>query len=252
MKNVIRKLKSNSGVSMLFALGIMLICSMVASTTLFAAATGANRNVNRDTQQQRGYLVVSSAAQLAAEELDGKVYVGKDYREVHECGDPDTVYDGFVSSATLTGVLGDLLEDACNKASWSPGQPLVGTGFSETVKITTDDPRLDEVECVCSIYFDSTNNCYVLELIFSQANVLDNSDYTVTLSVKGAWNVEETSEEIECTATKEQWVTNGDGSLTKEEVDVTYLDTKYTKTFTITWGEPTLIKGSLEGAGGGG
>lgn len=63
-----RKLKNNSGASMILALALMLICVMVSSTIIASAASGTSRAIRR-TEQQQDYLAVSAASDLIAKNL---------------------------------------------------------------------------------------------------------------------------------------------------------------------------------------
>lgn len=66
MRQLHHKLKSQSGVSVLVALILFLVASMVSVTILSAAVTAVKR-VHDDRVQQQDYLAVSSAARLFAQ-----------------------------------------------------------------------------------------------------------------------------------------------------------------------------------------
>ena len=67
MKQISRKLSSNSGASMILALVFMLFCMFVGGTVLAAASANGYRVAHLSDQQQ--YLDERSAAFLTAEEL---------------------------------------------------------------------------------------------------------------------------------------------------------------------------------------
>lgn len=69
MKQIRKKLNSNAGASMILALVLVLICAMVSSVIVVAAASGVSRNQARLKKQQE-YLAVTSAAHFIAENLN--------------------------------------------------------------------------------------------------------------------------------------------------------------------------------------
>ena len=70
MNNIITKLQSKRGVSIMLALLLFLICVLAGTAALTAAHANVGRhNYMRESQQQ--YLAVSSAAKLIREQLDG-------------------------------------------------------------------------------------------------------------------------------------------------------------------------------------
>ena len=68
MNCIRKKLKNNSGASVLLALGLFIICTMISSVVIAAAAGGSSRNVKR-VEQQKEYLSISSAAQAVMAEM---------------------------------------------------------------------------------------------------------------------------------------------------------------------------------------
>ena len=89
-----RKLKNNSGASMILALALMLICVMVSSSIIASAASGTSRAVRR-TKQQQNYLAVSAASDLVAKNLNGVgEFIGTIEIRVKDCqqyNNPTTV-----------------------------------------------------------------------------------------------------------------------------------------------------------------
>lgn len=102
MKQIREKLNSNAGASMILALGLMLVCVIVSSIIVPAAASGLSRN-NKRTAQQREYLAISSAAELIVEELkEAGMYVGKEEKHVPGCLDYDPEKNPLVSAKEIT------------------------------------------------------------------------------------------------------------------------------------------------------
>lgn len=64
----LRKLRSESGASILLALAVMLVCTMVASVVLMAAAANAGKSGGADARN-RAFYSVSSAAQMLASDF---------------------------------------------------------------------------------------------------------------------------------------------------------------------------------------
>lgn len=88
--NIGRKLSSNSGASILFALFLFLVCAAIGSVVLTAGTAAAGRMSKTAEMDQRFY-AVQSAAQLFKDQLDGQS-VGIERTETTE----DTVYtDSF-------------------------------------------------------------------------------------------------------------------------------------------------------------
>lgn len=105
-----KKIHSNRGASMILALALFLICTMVSSVIIAAASTGISRNAQR-TKQQIGYLAIGSASDLIMEELENlEVYVGKNIEGRYGC--QDCTVEGYIeykneetgSVSTVNGV----------------------------------------------------------------------------------------------------------------------------------------------------
>lgn len=71
MRAVTRKLKSQKGISILYALLLFLVCAFVAAATLTAAYNTAARSTQANKAQQ-AYLTVSSAAELIKAAVEEK------------------------------------------------------------------------------------------------------------------------------------------------------------------------------------
>lgn len=83
-KQIVQKLKSQSGASILLALLFFMICMMVASAILMAAASNAGKKHSNEEEHQK-YLAVSSALQLVMDELKNASYCGQyDYSETQD------------------------------------------------------------------------------------------------------------------------------------------------------------------------
>ena len=90
-----KKLRSERGASILMALVLLLLASMV-SAVILTAATSAARRVRNDREAQRDYLLVSSAAEMIRDSIQADEY----YREVWFITYKDTIdEDGKVIPA---------------------------------------------------------------------------------------------------------------------------------------------------------
>ena len=84
MNRISKKLKSQSGASIIIALVLLLVCVMVGSVILSSAAGNADKMRKRESEQQE-YLALSSAAELIRTSLGGTVYSAWESNTVYEC-----------------------------------------------------------------------------------------------------------------------------------------------------------------------
>lgn len=90
MRRLREKLHSQSGLSILLALLMFLVCVMVASSVLAAAASNAGRIRSGQVEHQK-YLTLSSAIRLICDELEQAKYIGQ--YQVYEWSVP-VIVDG--------------------------------------------------------------------------------------------------------------------------------------------------------------
>lgn len=76
MKRLRGKLHSQSGISILLALLMFLVCAMVAASVLGAAASNAGKIRSNQVEHQK-YLTLSSAIRLICDELERAEYIGQ-------------------------------------------------------------------------------------------------------------------------------------------------------------------------------
>lgn len=84
-----RKLQSQRGASLLLALLLLLICSMVGASILMAAASNAGKH-RSNLKEHQTYLALSSAVSLLCDELNAAQYTGQYRYWVVEHIDPKT------------------------------------------------------------------------------------------------------------------------------------------------------------------
>ena len=68
-----KRLKNNSGATILMALLLILLATAVGAAVLTAAVSAA-RHLRSDREAQQNYLTVSSAAELIRDSINGQTY----------------------------------------------------------------------------------------------------------------------------------------------------------------------------------
>lgn len=265
-----KKLRSNTGSSLILVLMLFFMCVMVSSIVVAVAGSGAGRIAKRQTQQQ-GYLSVISAVELAIDEMNecggavgiettidygcndlGHKYYSPAFIEEtrYEDKDPDGALGYHHNDVTanraavnevdvwqvdgnnLKGIFADLLKTACT-AVYDSGEEKYTNSFT----IESDDDRLTNVHCDFTMYGD-----YTITMTFTG----ENTNYTMTVIFPYAPSdpTEEHTPYICSHKVKGKREENG---AVSEEFDEKIPrefggDIKTVKT-QITWGTPTIIKG---------
>lgn len=269
------KLHSNRGASMILVLALFFTCVMVSSVIVFGASGGASRSGERTTSQ-RGYLAVSSAAELITKEMRlANEYVGKNTIRRYGCeqcnipvsmiyfgeniagyrldGDyiPDPLDDGHMILAVNHPDLGeDRLTDGENtKWQGSLGEMvmraaehvfLMNTAYGETLtlELSVSDERLPAVE----VNFTMDEE-YNMTFVLSTAD----NDYGLTVKVSGRVQNGETQDmdmtgDIHTLYFKNYNSMTGAFEDTKKEDFAIPVETT-TITTRVTWDIPKVEKG---------
>lgn len=271
MVNVLKKkLKSNRGASMMLALALFLVCTMVSSVIISAAVSNSSRNLER-TDKQRAYLAVSSASSLVTEELkDMGQYVGSYEIKVFGCTDYqkeasrrffDEIVTGYeipeglipgsmdpiivdeshpneksvitdIEKTTVDGLFGDLIIKAAEQVY------LKGEVYSESFQISLaeSDERLPDVDCKFTM--DSKYNITV------EITTTD-SDYAIIVNVEcvDAQTATTNISPFGCDHTVYYKAIQQDGSYIDAQ-KVLNIPGKSEITYTtVTWGVPEVTKG---------
>lgn len=204
-----KKLHSNRGASMILALALFLICTMVSSVIIAAAASGVSRNAQR-AEQQNGYLAVSSAADLIMEELQTSgQYAGASVKKYYGCQDcsipstmeyfgvwvsgyrldasyiPNPLDDGHLMISVPHTDLGETksMDTTNTTLSGTFGELfkraanhvyMNGTAYGEqiTIALQMSDERIPDV--ICDFTMDSSYN-----VTFALST--ENSDYSISI-----------------------------------------------------------------------
>lgn len=111
MKRLRKKLHSQSGMSILLALLMFLVCAMVAASVLGAAASNAGKIRSNQVEHQK-YLTLSSAIRLICDELERAEYIGK--YQVYEWSETVSV-DGVESTTNYFHVKQTTGDYSCDR-----------------------------------------------------------------------------------------------------------------------------------------
>ena len=108
MRNVRRKLGSQAGASITFALLLFLVCAVISSVVI-VAATAAGGRLSKLAEMDQRYYAVTSAAELLKHEIDGKTMIVTQSRDAE--GNP--VYTARYKDADADAE--DILADASTR-----------------------------------------------------------------------------------------------------------------------------------------
>lgn len=260
MKCMSKKIKSQTGASILMAMVLFLICGFVAAVTLGAAATNAQKYTNQRQQQQQ-YLAVSSCARLLEESLEGKEFVGTEEKWIYFCGDEfsDVVLDEgekFESDrfevctslkveekldAIQELIAEGLYEVYLSKERYVESKPF--SGWTREMKIRFGSiPELTKypVDAIVTVDRD-----YKITITLKTASVdFDNEEYAMVLTFEA--EVTEPAEKIETFPCENEHhgtieVTADNGTKEEKSVEVRYEKNEhYSKVTTI-----QLINGDI-------
>lgn len=175
-----KKLRNNSGATMLMAILLILVAAVV-SAVILTAATSAARHLRNDRQVQQNYLAVSSAAELIRDSVLKDSYYWEQVSKKEkneETGEETTV----IESETETppdGLLGPWLARGVAAAGCRdtvrvtvPGQedlPAVQAAFSMdssyniTVELSLEAPEESDCRMTLTLQANSSGDDYWLE-----------------------------------------------------------------------------------------
>ena len=233
-----KRLKNNSGATILMALLLILLATAVGAAVLTAAVSAA-RHLRSDREAQQNYLAVSSAAELIRDSITGQTYQ-RTLTEIHTFKEKE---DGGVeenisrsvqmapSDGKLKGVMGAWLADCIADKSDTTKDFARFQNCEDTITVTVDggDGSLRPVQAK----FSAKPSTIILE-----GKELDSSDIQVELSLA----LEDGKTEDDCHMTLAI-----KGTLTKKKNSEVWntTGTAYSDIFTttVTWGSPKITKG---------
>lgn len=257
-----RKLKQNSGATILMALMLFLACVTIAGVILGSAMTNLNKVKNQQAQLQV-YESVSSAARLVCQRMQGVTYTGSESFNDYAClklyDDANYSYVNFIPPRS------DHSEDRYqyNKPKITAGgednfTQLIQEGVEEVYrsKLTYKDlPQfkpsftqwkksfeIDDSKCKVNVTVTIDEN-YQLTFKFRPLDDKWKDDYNVTLLVPTIPKLAESHDtSLSCVHSydKINQLTNEREQVKDQPFDIV----QTTKTTTITYGTGTIYKGA--------
>lgn len=180
---VLQKLRSQQGASILLALAVVLVCTMVASIVLVAAAANAGKGLSSQ-EQTRAFYAVSSAAQLLADDMERNAPAGQVSTTVKRylCQDEHPSYvhadAGVVSEQELILTVGDAtpLAQIIDEALHAIDPNDETSSFERD--FTIEAPDLDAVNVHLSMDY-----AYNISMQLSAAPAGDSFGYAITMTI---------------------------------------------------------------------
>ena len=242
-----KKVKNNSGATILMALLLILLATAVGAAVLTAAVSAA-RHLRSDREAQQNYLTVSSAAELIRDSINGQTYgrtLTKHYKYVETTDDDGKVTGDYVhdytdivqtpSDGEIGGVMGAWLADCVADKSEITKDFASFKKCEDTITVTVDtgDGGLRPVRAkflaVPRADSEKQEDAYSdiqVELSLAPENGKTEDDCRMTLTMQG-------------TLTKTDQEYRSDGN-----------DYSHIYKTTVTWGSPKIAKGFADkGAG---
>lgn len=237
-----KKVKNNSGATILMALLLILLATAVGAAVLTAAVSAA-RHLRSDREAQQNYLTVSSAAELIRDSINGQTYERTLTVKREAVRNEDREVIGYKETRTLDikpnplfpGPMGAWLS-ACIENSGDPEKLYANLkGCSDIITVTMDGtPDLKRVQAK----FSAEPSTITLE-----GEVLYISIIRVELSL--APEDGKTEDDCRMTLTMQ-------GTLTPDGPEPPPAEGEYTNIYktTVKWGSPKIEKGiGTKGAG---
>ena len=167
-----RKLKSENGASLSFALLLFLVCAVVGSVIL-TSGTAASGRLSRLRDMDARYYSVNSAAYLIRDLMDGQIVNG--FHEVDKDG--KIVGDVEVSMDGEENLFGTMMKEATedlirNQGTSNPWHTLTLSGQSGGVDF-------GQLNTIAKVEFDPLNR----SVTFYVSNSSEDNRYTVKLNV---------------------------------------------------------------------
>ena len=167
-----RKLKSENGASLSFALLLFLVCAVVGSVIL-TSGTAASGRLSRLRDMDARYYSVNSAAYLIRDLMDGQIVNG--FHEVDKDG--KIVGDVEVSMDGEENLFGTMMKEATedlirNQGTSNPWHTLTLSGQSGGVDF-------GQLNTIAKVEFDPLNR----SVTFYVSNASEDNRYTVKLNV---------------------------------------------------------------------
>ncbi len=203
LNSIKKKLTSQTGASITFALLLFLVCAVVSSVVL-AAATAASGRISGSVSSDQRYYSVTSAVQLLKKNLDGKstkiVFTdANNDQKLNEDEKNTAVFGDQTAANTLPSPLGIMEVGAVVVSEWDstltkrtltlsfPESTFSDEDTKRSVAVTIEQEIIPEPEpkMILNVYnSDATNGTYKLCLTFT-ADVTDNVSKKKTKNSSG-------------------------------------------------------------------
>lgn len=208
MRKMLKKLKSDSGASLMMALLLFLVCSVIGSAVL-VAGTAASGRMAKIADKDELYYSVNSAANLLIELLDGKSVKAVTVSNSDGSDAPNPVFyekgeDGTYTKAASVNTLPlDVINRIVSAGSFTePISPKVTFSAPGSAEV---EGKLKEVTITEEIYPDGR-----LVLVVSREDIKNNYSYDIQLTFAGEKH-ESQSKKID-----------GDRTITTTETSITW------------------------------
>ena len=233
-----KKVKNNSGATILMALLLILLATAVGAAVLTAAVSAA-RHLRSDREAQQNYLTVSSAAELIRDSINGQTYertLTKYYNKVNITDTNGIVigvrYDYARTEIVQTpsdgktgGIMGAWLVDCIADRDNENKEFASFKKCEDTITVTVDAGG-GSLRPVQAKFLAQADGKIQVELSLVQEDGKTEDDCRMTLTMQG--------------------------TLTTEGLDTLPAEEEYVSTYKtiITWGSPKIVKGIADkGAG---
>lgn len=223
-----KKLKNNSGATILMAL-LLILLAMAVGAAILTAAVSAAHHMKSDREAQQNYLTVSSAAELIRDSIAGDKYE----RTITETHTAVRDTDGNITGENVsystnvtnpTGIMGAWLS-ACIEDGEKKDKYASLKAFRDTINVDLE-----------------VSNGTNLRTVTAAFSAQKDGQIQVQLSLKSE---EGKTDDCRVTLTMQ-------GTLTTEGLDTLPAEEEYVSTYKtiITWGSPKIVKGITDkGAG---
>lgn len=186
MKSVIRKLQSQTGASLSFALLLFLVCTVISSIAI-VSATAVSGRVSEMTDMDQRYYSVTSAAELLRALVDGKevTIVEKTVKDPDPTAPSEKIYQYIFDTddkKNYTTILDDLIE--VDDSTLELGSSLL-LNYRFTKDLTKDEPTDDPGSAVESIVKEAAytyySKKYLDSVVHGSAGSPGNQQHTFTV-----------------------------------------------------------------------
>lgn len=246
MKELLKKLHSSRGASLIIALLFFLVCIMVSSVVVTAAVANMSR-IDKQRDEEQVYLAVFSAARLLQEDFSDMTAftarkVDKEFTCNYNSDHPDIsgVWDYKDKDGNLTGSDRALLAEPVNKSVLHVlkfDQQAPALSFT----LTPDAPELAGLPVTVEM---TMSKDFVMKFVLS-AQSARGSSYTMTLTVTGEASPSNSKDETTYCNHQEQSTTPVlvGGEWQYPVINNAYKIVETTYTTTVVWSPGTISKG---------